>query len=67
MSSNSLYELSDKLCIVCDTKKNTGIHLYTSFICEDCEKEIVRTETSDPKYQFFLERLSRVKRPPLYS
>jgi hypothetical protein len=67
MNSNSLQKLNGETCIICDLKKSTGIHLYTSFICIDCEKEMTNTQTSDPKYQYYLEKLRRVKNPPLYS
>jgi hypothetical protein len=67
MNSNSLQNTKGETCIVCDTEKLTGIHLYTSFICVECEKEITGIQTSDPKYQYYLEKLRRVKNPPLYS
>jgi hypothetical protein len=67
MNSNSLQKLNGETCIICDLKKSMGIHLYTSFICIDCEKEMTNTQTSDPKYQYYLEKLRRVKNPPLYS
>ncbi|MED1206034.1 sigma factor G inhibitor Gin [Heyndrickxia acidicola] len=49
-------------CIVCDEKKLTGIHLFTSFICSDCERDMVNTDTSDPKYKYYIDRLKSVKR-----
>ncbi|MFY4777204.1 sigma factor G inhibitor Gin [Metabacillus sp. RGM 3146] len=56
-----------KTCIVCEGKKTEGIHLYTSFICCECEAEMIGTETNEPKYQYFIDKLKRVKTPPLYS
>ncbi|WP_373995079.1 sigma factor G inhibitor Gin [Metabacillus litoralis] len=67
MNSTSLQHLNGETCIICDKEKETGIHLYTSFICVECEKNITNTQTSDPKYQYYLEKLRRVKNPPLYS
>ncbi|PGT90979.1 sigma factor G inhibitor Gin [Bacillus sp. AFS040349] len=67
MNSTSLQHLNGETCIICDKEKATGIHLYTSFICVECEKNITNTQTSDPKYQYYLEKLRRVKNPPLYS
>ncbi len=67
MNSNCLHESVGEKCIICDMNKMTGIHLYTSFICTDCEQEIIHTQTSDPKYQFYLNRLGRIKRTRLYS
>ncbi|MCD7036621.1 sigma factor G inhibitor Gin [Metabacillus sp. GX 13764] len=54
-------------CIVCEEKKPEGIHLYTSFICHECEAEMVRTKTDEPRYSYFIDKLKRVKTPPLYS
>ncbi|WP_028400994.1 sigma factor G inhibitor Gin [Ectobacillus panaciterrae] len=52
-----------KCCIVCEEKKEKGIHLYNGFICETCEKDIIHTETDDPKYAFYLKQLRKVCLP----
>jgi hypothetical protein len=67
MNSNNSQGVKGETCIVCDTERTKGIHVYTSFICVDCEKEIINTGTSDPNYQYYLEKLRRIKNPPLYS
>lgn len=67
VNSNNLIKQTGEVCIVCEKQKEKGIHLYTSFICVDCEKEILATQTFDPKYKFYLEKLKRVNTPPLYS
>jgi len=54
-------------CIVCEQPKERGIHLYTKFICCDCEKEIIQTETDNPKYLFYLEKLRKVRNKEIYS
>jgi len=56
-----------ELCVVCEEKKMSGIHLYTSFICTDCERAMVSTETNDPKYVYFLKQLKKVAVPGIYS
>jgi DNA-directed RNA polymerase subunit RPC12/RpoP len=48
-------------CIICKQEKKPGIHVYTSFICADCEREIVHTDTDDPKYKFFVEQMKVMK------
>ena len=48
-------------CIVCEQRKDSGIHLYTSFICIECEQEIVNTDIDDPKYKFYLKQLKVIK------
>lgn len=67
VNTNNIEKQKGEICIVCDREKSVGIHLYTSFICVDCEREMISTQTSDPKYQYYLEKLRRVKNPPLYS
>ena len=54
-------------CVICEKTKTKGIHLYTRFICHDCEKEMVLTETSDEKYQYYLKKLRKLTQPELYS
>ncbi|MFS0865365.1 sigma factor G inhibitor Gin [Fredinandcohnia sp. 179-A 10B2 NHS] len=54
-------------CIICEQEKHRGIHLYTRFICLDCEKDIIHTETNDPKYQYYLTKLKKVSTPEIYS
>lgn len=41
-------------CVICDQEKNRGIHLYTKFICLDCERKVISTSTSDPDYAFYV-------------
>jgi hypothetical protein len=56
-----------EVCIVCSQEKGTGIHLYTSFVCIDCEKDMVCTETNSPHYKYFVEKLKKVNTPQIYS
>lgn len=44
-------------CIVCEEKKEHGIHIIEAFVCEECEKKIVKTETDAPIYNSFVEKL----------
>jgi len=44
-------------CLFCDQRKITGIHLYQSLICTECEHEMLNTKTSDTKYKFFIHKL----------
>lgn len=54
-------------CVVCEQKKVAGIHLYTSFICTECESIMIKTDTSDPKYKYYVEKLRKVTNPEIYS
>lgn len=48
-------------CVVCEKNKLEGIHLFQSFICMECEREIVNTKTNDPKYQFFVYQMGKAR------
>ncbi|WP_243388481.1 sigma factor G inhibitor Gin [Bacillus kexueae] len=62
---NSVY--SEEACIVCQQHKKIGIHLYTSFICHDCEREMIQTDTNEEKYRYFVHQLKQVKTSQIYS
>ncbi|RHW31781.1 sigma factor G inhibitor Gin [Neobacillus notoginsengisoli] len=57
----------EETCVVCEGLKKRGIHLYTSFICSDCERDMISTETSDPKYTYYLRQLKKVAAPGIFS
>jgi len=54
-------------CIICSEQKREGIYLYTSFICTECEREIVQTETNEPGYKYYVEKLKAVNKPKICS
>ncbi|MEW9111033.1 MAG: sigma factor G inhibitor Gin [Cytobacillus gottheilii] len=56
-----------KVCVICDQAKVSGIHLYTSFICTECERELISTDTSNPKYKYYLTKLKKVTTPQILS
>lgn len=56
-----------EICIICEEKKHRGIHLYTHFLCRDCEKDMVHTETNETQYNFYIEKLRRLTETKLYS
>ena len=47
-------------CIICGLSKEQGIMIISEFICDDCEKEMVRTDVSDPKYPFFIHQMKQI-------
>lgn len=67
MSSLLAKEQHGETCVICEQTKWKGIHLYTSFICTDCEKSIIATETNDPQYKFYLKKLKKINTPEIYS
>ncbi|MCH1626962.1 sigma factor G inhibitor Gin [Ferdinandcohnia quinoae] len=67
MSSQLRTKNIGETCVICEQEKSRGIHLYTKFICMDCENDMIHTETNDPKYQFYLSQLKKVTTPEIYS
>lgn len=47
-------------CVICEEKKENGIQVIQAFICDECEKEIVTTETNAPSYNTFVEKLKSI-------
>lgn len=56
-------EVTVKTCIICDAAKENGIEIISHFICEDCEAEMVRTNTEEAKYRFFVGRMKQIVMP----
>ncbi|WP_374049103.1 sigma factor G inhibitor Gin [Neobacillus sp. OS1-32] len=67
MSSNLASQRFEEKCVICENQKTKGIHLYTSFICSDCEHELIQTDTNNPKYKYFLKQLKKVTTPEIFS
>ncbi len=49
-------------CVICEKKKHRGYYLYTSFICTECEKKLIETDTCDPRYHFYIKQLRKINR-----
>ncbi|MDE3840509.1 sigma factor G inhibitor Gin [Bacillus methanolicus] len=60
-------EQPGETCVVCEQVKLKGIHIYTSFICMECEQDLIQTETNDPKYKYYLKQLKKITTPEIYS
>lgn len=54
-------------CGVCELEKENGIHLYNMYICKSCEEEIIDTDPSEQKYQYFLKKMRIMNQTTLYS
>jgi hypothetical protein len=65
--SSLAYSHRGETCVICEDLKPVGIHLYTSFICSDCERDLIKTGTSDPKYKYFLRKLRKITNPEIFS
>lgn len=44
-------------CIICQISAEEGIKILDSFLCHDCEQEIVRTEVEDSRYIMFVTKM----------
>jgi uncharacterized protein (DUF983 family) len=64
---SGLRKQNGERCVVCEENKLKGIHLYTAFICMDCEEDILITETDDPKYKYYLQKLKKITTPEIFS
>ena len=51
----------NEVCIVCETERKEGIYVYNNLICYECEKDMVNTETDDPKYIYYLQQLRKLE------
>ncbi|GMR65658.1 MULTISPECIES: sigma factor G inhibitor Gin [Bacillus] len=51
----------NEVCIVCETERKEGIYIYNNLICYECEKDMVNTETNDPKYIYYLKQLRKLE------
>lgn len=47
----------EETCLICEEKSDTGIHICDRFICESCEQKMVRTDTRDASYAYYLEKM----------
>lgn len=47
-------------CIICEHHKTRGITVCDTFICEACEREMIRTDVQEAKYPVFVKRLRRI-------
>lgn len=51
---------TDQVCTICGKESELGIHIVTSFICSDCEQEIVTIDVKDERYPFFVNRMKTI-------
>lgn len=47
-------------CIVCTESKASGIRIFSQFICDDCERDIVQTDVQDAKYPLYVDRMKKI-------
>lgn len=52
--------MEDRRCIICGKEQTNGLFIYESFVCQACEREMVRTNVEDEKYQLFITKLKKI-------
>lgn len=53
-------------CMICEEQKINGIYLYTTFICEQCEHNMVHTDAREVKYRYYIEKLKNISERSLH-
>ncbi|SEO39163.1 Inhibitor of sigma-G Gin [Amphibacillus marinus] len=48
-------------CHLCDQSQKEGLYIYNLYICNSCEQEMLKTQPEDPNYQFFVNKLRRIR------
>ncbi|PWA12099.1 hypothetical protein DCC39_07580 [Pueribacillus theae] len=49
------------ICFICEKEQASGITISDQFMCEECERNVVSTDTNDAKYLFYLHQLEKLK------
>ncbi|WP_232718759.1 sigma factor G inhibitor Gin [Bacillus sp. FJAT-45037] len=44
-------------CVCCQRIRHEGIRLFSTFICQGCEREIITTDCQDIEYETKIDRL----------
>ena len=47
-------------CIICNEPEEKGIKICNQLICEKCQDELIETDVSDEKYQYFIKKLGKI-------
>lgn len=53
----------EETCVICESEKKSGIHLYTVFVCEECERLLIQTDADDPLYKEYIVKLKKMLAP----
>lgn len=49
-------------CIICEENKESGYFILQSFICVECENDILHTDSASPYYSFLLQQLKKINK-----
>lgn len=48
-------------CLICEERKQIGIHICHQFICQSCEQKLVQADTGDEAYAYYLKKLRKLR------
>ncbi len=57
---NAIRHTAGECCLVCEETSLVGIHICGRFICNECERKVVETDTSHEDYQYYLKKLRKL-------
>ena len=57
----------EKNCIICEENKEKGFFILESFICLECESDILHTDTSSPYYSFIIKQMRKLNKIAMLS
>lgn len=52
-------------CIICEEEKDQGIRLCKTFICTECEYNMIHTDVREIKYRYYIRKLKNMTENPL--
>ncbi|WP_347548172.1 sigma factor G inhibitor Gin [Pseudalkalibacillus hwajinpoensis] len=58
---NTMRQTAGECCLVCEETSIRGIHICGRFICHDCERKVIETDTNHENYQYYLEKLRKLR------
>lgn len=58
---NRLRQTTGEICLVCEETRLKGIHICDRFMCNECERKVIETDTGHVNYQYYLEKLRKLR------
>lgn len=49
-----------EVCMICGRDELDGIMICEQLICDECEKEIVRTDVKEERYHYFVDQMKKI-------
>jgi hypothetical protein len=52
--------MEKNICLMCEQEAQSGLRIFSSLLCTDCEQALLRTDPDDPRYAVFVRKLKDV-------